>query len=788
MKKLCLLALIVTVIPLSACPIAGPSFPKEISLEDIQEGESCFSSDEDGETCPSPLTCSEGICRLVCQKDSECAKKQTCTNNICLDVPNPLCVEDADCQFPGACEILSGAYCEAARCHYMPKAKDTPCDDGNICTVSACDGEGRCVGTPKICDTPPAANCNENDDTYYTYSQTGICESVSNKGCVYTESTKACPNCRENCLGFCQNVACTQPENNCEEAICDPNSKENQPCKVVNKADGIPCSTKDSSGVCSSGTCVECLKDQDCQNLPEHSSVWKECYKAVCKSNHCGHEFVPDTACGAKCDNNFYYPENGGKCVLADEANQDSAICSTTSATQCDDGYACKEDHSGCRTSCKNSDDCASTHYCHQGSCKLKIEDGKTGCQSDDACQSNHCDASSDGPETGRCCKNGECCDEVADCPAEFVCNKDTHICTSEVVGQACSGDGECNSVTYCHAGHCAMLLELGETCDHNNECKNKQCVDGVCCNTDKCGTCEACNINGHGTCDFVSKNNNDEGTCEGETQKCDGHGVCLKVPGQSCNDNNDCLNGSCVDDVCCTKNRCNTCEACNVAGSEGTCTLVQLGEQGTDCKQSAYRCDGFGACKKIDGESCNNPGDCLHGFCADNTCCDTACNSNPSCSGITETHYRCDKSDSRGTCVQDTSSCAPYVCGDTSCKTSCTSNNDCSDNYVCIGEQCVSPRSNGGSCSDNSHCQSSHCMDGVCCSSSPISTTCSGQGDVTKTYSCGSTTKFYNTSCGYYKCASSTSCKTSCTGSSDCISTASCKRFVSGQPLGCYP
>jgi len=89
-------------------------------------------------------------------------------------------------------------------------------------------------------------------------------------------------------------------------------------------------------------------------------------------------------------------------------------------------------------------------------------------------------------------------------------------------------------------------------------------------------------------------------GTSCGQGLECDGMGSCVAALGGPCTDANECASGFCVDGVCCDAACDGTCEACNVTGTEGTCTPHDPGTDPDDeCMPGV--CDGASAC--VSGE-----------------------------------------------------------------------------------------------------------------------------------------------------------------------------------------
>jgi len=66
---------------------------------------------------------------------------------------------------------------------------------------------------------------------------------------------------------------------------------------------------------------------------------------------------------------------------------------------------------------------------------------------------------------------------------------------------------------------------------------------------------------------------------------------------GQSCTTSEDCATGYCVDNVCCNTPCSGLCEACNLTGSEGTCTYIPYGEDPDNECAGCLTCNGAGGC-----------------------------------------------------------------------------------------------------------------------------------------------------------------------------------------------
>ncbi len=175
-------------------------------------------------------------------------------------------------------------------------------------------------------------------------------------------------------------------------------------------------------------------------------------------------------------------------------------------------------------------------------------------------------------------------------------------------------------------------------------------------------------------------------------------------------------MSGNCIDGVCCNTTCGGLCQACNVAGSVGTCTNVPNGQDPAFECAGGQVCNGAGACTTLaDGTACSAPADCTSGNCVDGVCCNTACGG---------TCDACNLAGFTGTCTPITAGldpanecAAPYECGGaSSCQT-------CSDGVMngnetdtdCGGGGACGTCANGDTCIANSDCTSNNCVLNVC-------------------------------------------------------------------------
>ncbi|HYQ14780.1 MAG TPA: MYXO-CTERM sorting domain-containing protein [Polyangiaceae bacterium] len=282
--------------------------------------------------------------------------------------------------------------------------------------------------------------------------------------------------------------------------------------------------------------------------------------------------------------------------------------------------------------------------------------------------------------------------------------------------GGANNSDGD-DTWTYAH---------FGSTCQSESDCDGGACVDGVCCQDKRCGTCEACSEL-TGTCQPLVSADDENGDCAGD-HTCDAAGACLPSLGQGCSKDANCASGHCTDGVCCDEACDGACRACAQPGHEGTCSLVKgdaahgscpgqgvcgsscdgksvdctplpIGlDCGTSCADAVLTtktCDDQGACHSSEPNECPD-----HLLCDDDVSCLTSCNDASDCaSGFECLDGACREQTTR--CADDTTvegpggreDCGAYRCVAGECRTSCERAADCATDRVCDERgQCISP------------------------------------------------------------------------------------------------
>ena len=214
-------------------------------------------------------------------------------------------------------------------------------------------------------------------------------------------------------------------------------------------------------------------------------------------------------------------------------------------------------------------------------------------------------------------CVDGVCCDAACDGACQS-CSQTGRVGTCSPVKNAtddvCAGGSTCDAT-----GACRKVL--GQSCSAATQCASGNCVDGVCCATAGCGTCQACMVAGlEGKCAPVPRFVDDE-TCN-EMSTCDGLGECRRKNGSMCAAGKDCVSLNCVDGVCCNAACDGICFSCDQAQSLGTCLPLGNAEDSsasTPCGGKnicAVQAGGQPACKLKNGQTCATNAECASGTC----------------------------------------------------------------------------------------------------------------------------------------------------------------------------
>jgi hypothetical protein len=153
--------------------------------------------------------------------------------------------------------------------------------------------------------------------------------------------------------------------------------------------------------------------------------------------------------------------------------------------------------------------------------------------------------------------------------------------------------------------------------------------------------------------------------------------GSARKSNGATCGCAADCQSGFCVDGVCCNLACDQTCYACDLPGSVGTCNPIPEGQE----RGATPECPAqdIGTCGRIGG--CNGRGACRL-FTTEAVCGAQSCN------GSVQTDVR--HCNGVGGCDPPaTRDCGAYVCNAAACFTTCTTAAQCKPGFTCAGAAC---------------------------------------------------------------------------------------------------
>jgi hypothetical protein len=669
--------------------------------------------------------CGGTVCTPTCNPgfgDCDGNPSNGCESDLSTVTLCGACTQDSQCAGLGAW-FCNGTQCEKKRppgtgCGVAKECVSNYCVDGRCC-VDACtttckscaNASGTCTtNIPRYSEDP---NGSPTCGGVYSCDGAGNCKKDNGQSCVNASECASgfCVDgtcCEDGCTIQCK--SCANANGTCTTNVArfgeDTNSSPT--CSGTNSCDGAGNCRKDSGQTCTAGTdcasgfCVDgyccgaasCPACQSC-GIAGSQGTCTNIAQGQTDTNPAGTCIAPNACDGAgNCRKN-----NGQTCTASTDCVYGNCI----------DGYCCD---TGCSAACKACNVAGSLGTC------TNIPSGQTDTNPAGICIApNACDGAGNcKKQVGQSCSgasecvNGYCvdgyCCGTASCTTCQSCGlagtlgtctnipsgqPDTNPAGTCVSPRACDGNGNCEKVN-------------GQTCTSGTECVSGNCVDGYCCGSASCGTCQSCGLAGSlGTCTNIAQGQTDTnpaGTCIAPNA-CDGAGHCRKANGQTCANGTECASGKCVDGYCCNSDCTATCQACNVAGSQGTCSNIPAGTQDTypaNTCVSPNACDGNGTCKRTVGQPCAVGGDCLSNYCVDGVCCSaSACSTCQSC-GLTG---------SLGTCTN-----IPYGTTDTNPASTCVAPRACDGSGNC-------EKVNGTACGAGSECLTGYCVDGVCCASS---------------------------------------------------------------------
>ncbi|HZL16912.1 MAG TPA: dickkopf-related protein [Polyangia bacterium] len=756
-------------------------------------GQACTASGDclTGDSCVDGVCCSSSSCS-TCQACNVSGSPGTCApvaanavepHGLCA--ANPPCGNTGACNGAGACQLAgTGVSCGSQSCSGSTFTPVSHCSGSGTCaapTSSTCSGGFVCDATNNVCKT----TCTADGDCVAPLTCQG---SGTSKSCARKPNGQACTGGTQCLTGFCTDGVCcgTGPCGTCQ--ACNVNGIGS--CSFITTGTTAPAGQCPVTTTC--GNTGACNGAGACQQ----ASTAVSCNTPICS----GSTFTAQPFCSGS-----------GTCATPTAGNCGAYICASTTAckttcaadTDCVSGDYCTATSGGScvaqkalGATCGTSHECAGGNSCVDGVCC-----STTACGTCQACNVNgsgtcasvtsgvtdphaRCGATGTCGNTGTCNGAGACtqASTSVSCAAAS-CNSTTNIFTPAAF---CSGAGACSTATtkscapyvcgaaactttcstdtgatgcasgnYCTGvgGSCVALKASGAACGSAHECGSGNCVDGVCCGSGSCPSCQACNVTGSvGSCANVSSGITDPHarcavttTC-GNTGTCNGAGACTQASssvmcsGPGCSGTTFTAAAFCSGSGSCPSPTTSTCGqyiCASTTACKTTCTAD------TDCISGDYCTSTSGgscAAQKGLGAVCGTGHECGSGNCIDGVCCSTnGCGNCQACN------------------ITGTGTCAPIAAGSPAPSGQCAANGTCGNSGLCDG---------AGKCAQAS--SSTSCAGATCSGSLFVHTAaCSGSG----TCAAASTTD-----CFPYLCTTaSPGCPNHCNTDGDCVATAYC-------------
>ena len=487
----------------------------------VDDGLACDDADPctAGDQC-SAGTCSPGPAGCPCAADADCVQWEdgdVCNGTLFCNLAlaqcavNPATAVTCPTAVGGSC-FSSTCVAATGACELLQLADQSPCSDGDACTLSDVCLDGACVvtGLAAACTCVGDADCAALDDGD-PCTGTLYCDLVDNSCKPNPVTVVQCP---------------SVDDTDCRESLCQPDSGL---CELTALAEGAACqdgSLCTSGDACAAGACVSgalmvcpCVDNADCVAVDDDDlcNGPMYCNKALpqphCEFNPAGAvtcNVVDDTACAE----NICQPTTGA-CDLTPRPE----------GTSCDDDNFCTVDD-GCaggvcvpgptQCPCEDDGDCAAFDdgdlcngllFCAKGWLPWGCAPNPgsvVACSpaGDDICAKASCD-----PKSGACgptaindgagCDDGDACTKGDVCLAALCLGAQPLQCDD---GNACTDDS-CLPASGCQNGLNATPCDDGEVCTQSDVCAagackagaQQACDDANPCTTDTCVSGEGC-------------------------------------------------------------------------------------------------------------------------------------------------------------------------------------------------------------------------------------------------------------------------------------------------------
>lgn len=305
-------------------------------------------------------------------------------------------------------------------------------------------------------------------------------------------------------------------------------------------------------------------------------------------------------------------------------------------------------------------------------------------CAKNEECASQHC-------QHEICCREGECCNSVDDCPGAsmgITCEKPASCqgvrgviaCTEHRCTAAMSEDDDSACTKQVEASDCGPYPSV--FCNGKADQQAPRCADS-------CRRDSNCDPSAH--CDD---------TCVPDVQE-----------GEACDEDSDCEGGHCNHGICC---------------ESGDCC-----RKPADCPATyafAARCDDVATCQ---------------GTRADATCEHHSCGTK-----LTQDDSACDGQLADACGAATDSLCTAEVDQPIArCANGCKSDAECDEGAHCDGT-CILRVPNGTACSSDAACESAHCQNGFCCEAGDC---CRARTDCPRRYEIPAICADYESCMGYH-------------------------------------